>query len=323
LSVRIPIAKFIVRRLLLGVLTLFIVSVLIFVLTSALRGDPASIILGRDATPEALAALRHDFGLDRSLFHQYWHWIAGVVHGDFGFSFTNRERIWTALSPNVGASLFLVLCAGVVSIPLSIALGTLAASKRDGRFDSNSSIVLLILAAMPEFVVGQLLVIAFATTFTHLLPATTYLSPDQKPWANMKGLVLPVFTLTLAVTPYVARVTRAAVIEVLESDYIEMARLKGMPERTVLWRHALPNALGPVFQVIALNLAYLAGGIIVVEWLYNFPGIGSALNEAVRARNLPVVQFLALTIAGIYIVTNLVADVCTVLATPRLRTQLT
>ena len=176
---------------------------------------------------------------------------------------------------------------------------------------------------MPEFVVGALLVIVFATTLTHLLPATTYLSPEDPPWANLKGIILPVATLVIAVTPYVARVTRAAVIEVLESDYIEMARLKGMPERTVLWRHALPNALGPVFQVIALNLAYLAGGVIVVEWLFNFPGIGTALNDSVRSRDLPVVQFLALTISGVYVVTNLVADVCTVLATPRLRTKLT
>ena len=133
---------------------------------------------------------------------------------------------------------------------------------------------------------------------------------------------MPVLTLVIAVTPYVARVMRAAMVEVLESDYVEMARLKGMPERTVMWRHAFPNSVGPVFQVIALNLAYLAGGVIVVERLFNFPGIGSALADAVRARDLPVVQFLALVIAGVYIVTNLAADVGTVLVTPRLRTRL-
>jgi peptide/nickel transport system permease protein len=319
----VPIAKFVAKRLLYGFITLIVVSVLIFVLTSALRGDPASIVLGREATPEALKALRSEFGLDKSLPTQYASWISGIVQGDLGRSFTTRLPIWDSLSSRVGASLFLLFCAGIVSIPISIALGSYAAARRDKRFDNASSIVLLILAAMPEFVVGALFVIFFATTVTHLLPATFYLSPEDPPWSNMKGIILPVVTLAVAVVPYVSRVTRAAVIEVLESDYIEMARLKGMPERTVIWRHALPNALGPVFQVIALNLAYLAGGVIVVEWLFNFPGIGTALNDSVRARDLPVVQFLALTIAGVYVVTNLLADVCTVLATPRLRTKLT
>lgn len=322
MSVKIPIAKFVVKRLLLGVATMFVVSLLIFVLTNALRGDAASIVLGREATPEALKELRSNFGLDKSLPSQYWHWISGVVRGDFGLSFTTRQPIWTNLGGRVTASLFLLLCTGVVSIPLSIALGTYAAAKRDKRFDSISGIVLLVLAAMPEFVTGSFFVILFATVVTHLFPAVTTIYSGNPPWSNMSGLVLPIATLTVAVAPYVARVTRAAVIEVLESDYVEMARLKGMPERTVLIRHALPNALGPVFQVIALNIAYLVGGVIVVEWLFNFPGVGSALNEGVRSRDLPVVQFLALTIAGVYVLTNLAADVCTVLATPRLRTKL-
>jgi peptide/nickel transport system permease protein len=321
-SLRGPILKFVARRLALGIATLFVVSVLIFVLTNALRGDPASIILGRDATPEALAELRSEFGLDRPLLTRYGDWIRSIVTFDLGNSFASRAPIWDVMSSRVGASLFMLVCAGAVSIPLSIGIGAFAALRRDRGFDNVSSFVLLILAAMPEFVVGSLLVLVFATTITHLLPATTYLSPDDPPWSNLTGMILPVATLVLAIIPYVARVTRAAVLEVLESDYVEMARLKGVPERTVLWRHALPNALGPVFQVIALNLAYLAGGVIVVEWLFNFPGIGSALNDAVRFRDLPVVQFLALTIAAVYILTNLVADVCTVLATPRLRTAL-
>ncbi len=323
MSLRLPIAKFIARRLLFGVLTLFVVSVLVFVLTHVMRGDTASIVLGREATPESLKALRREFGLDQSLFAQYRSWIGGVLSGDLGKSFTTRQAIWNALSSRLGASLFLLFCAGVISIPLSIALGSFAALRRDRGFDSASSIVMLILAAMPEFVVGALLIIVFATNLTHLLPATFYISPEDPPWSNMKGIILPVTTLVISVIPYVARVTRAAVVEVLESDYVEMARLKGMPERTVLWRHALPNALGPVFQVIALNLAYLAGGVLVVELLFNFPGIGTALNDAVRSRDLPVVQFLALAIASVYVVTNLIADICTVLATPRLRTSLT
>ena len=320
---RAPIGKFILKRLAIGVLTLLVLSVLIFVLTNALRGDPAKVILGRDATPEAVVAFRHEFGLDKPIVIRYGNWIRGFVRGDFGRSFASRQSIWSILSGRVAASFFLLMLAGIFSVPLSIAVGAFAALRRDRAFDKGSSVVLLALAAMPEFVVGSVLVVLFSTTVGHFLPATTYLSPDDPPWADPKGLILPVLTLVLAVMPYIARVTRAAVIEVLESDYVEMARLKGLAERTVLWRHALPNALGPVFQVIALNLAYLAGGVIVVEWLFNFPGIGSALNEAVKAREIPTVQFLALIIAGVYVVMNLVADVCTVIATPRLRTKLT
>ncbi len=317
-----PIAKFIGRRLVLGVVTLFVVSVLIFVLTNAMRGDTASIVLGREATPEALQQLRTEFGLDRPLVTQYLDWIGGVVTGDLGRSFTTRQPVWETMSSRIGASLFLLLCTSVVCIPLSIAVGAYAALRRDRRFDKISSFVLLSAAATPEFVVGSLLVILLATNVSNLLPAVTIISPGDPPWSNMQGQILPALTLTVSVLPYVARVTRAAVIEVLESDFIEMARLKGMPERTVLVRHALPNALGPVFQVIALNLAYLAGGVIVVESLFNYPGIGLALNDAVRVRDLPSIQFLALAIAAVYVLTNLLADIATVLATPRLRTTL-
>jgi peptide/nickel transport system permease protein len=165
--------------------------------------------------------------------------------------------------------------------------------------------------------------VLFATNVFHVLPATVRIRPGEPPWSDWKGLVLPVATLTLVVVPYVARVMRASTIEVLESDYVEMARLKGIPERTVLWRHALPNALGPTLQVIALNVAYLVGGVVVVETLFNYTGIGVALVDAAREANLPVVQFLAMLIAAIYVVTNLLADVGTILVTPRLRTRLT
>ena len=321
-SVRLPMLAFITKRVAFGLATLFIISLLIFGVTQALPSDPAAIMLGREATPEAVKELRHEFGLDRALPNQYGHWLGGVVKGDFGKSFATRNPLWTYISPRVTASLFLLFCAGIVSIPISLVIGAYAALKRDKLFDTGSSFALLVLAAMPEFVVGTLLVITFSTFVFKIFPATTYISPGRPPWSDMKGIVLPVLTLVFAVTPYVARVMRASMIEVLESDYIEMARLKGMPERTVLWRHALPNAVGPVFQVIALNLAYLAGGVIIVERLFNFPGIGSALSEAVRGRDLPVVQFLALVIATVYVLTNMAADIGTVLVTPRLRTKL-
>ncbi len=216
----------------------------------------------------------------------------------------------------------LVLISAVVSIPLSIAIGSWAALKREKIFDQTSSNLLLVLAALPEFVVAVVLVILFATTVFHVLPAISSIPPGSRPWNNWVALVLPTLTLVIAVAPYVARIMRASMIEVLESDYVEMARLKGLPERTVLIRHALPNALGPVFQVIALNLAYLAGGIIVVEFVFNYTGIGSAIQEAVVNHDLPVIQALAMLIAAVYVVLSLLADVATILVTPRLRTRL-
>ena len=317
-----PIILFIGKRAVFGVTTLLVVSLLIFLVTQALPADPASAILGREATPEALAAIRADLGLDRPWYVQYLDWLGGVLTGDFGTSYATRMPVAEYLGSRVGYSFFLMAVAALASIPLSILVGSYAALKRDKKFDTSSSIGTLVLAAMPEFVVGTLLIIVFATTVFQWLPAVTYLPPGTAPWQDLDGIILPVATLVISVSPYVARVMRAAMVEVLESDYVEMARLKGMPERTVLWRHSLPNAIGPTLQVIALNLAFLAGGVIVVERLFNYPGIGSALADAVRSRDMPVVQFLALIIAGVYVVTNLLADVGTVLVTPRLRTRL-
>ena len=322
MSGSLPIVRFLIKRVLFGLLTLLVISLMIFLVTQALPSDPARVILGRDATAEGVKAFNVTNGLDRSLPAQYFHWLGNIVRGDFGKSYTTGSSIWGYIAPRVGASLFLLFCAGIVSIPLSVAIGTYAGLKRDRRFDNSSSIVLLLLAAMPEFVVGTLLIILLSTYVFKLLPAVTYIPPDAPPWYDMKGLALPVLTLVLAVMPYVARTMRASIIEVLESDYIEMARLKGLPEKTVVWRHALPNSVGPVFQVIALNLAYLAGGVIITERLFNFPGIGLALVESVRARDLPVVQFLALVIAAVYVFTNMIADIGTVIVTPRLRTKL-
>jgi len=319
---KIPILKFIARRIGLGLGTLFTASLIIFLVTQALPSDPAALILGREATPEALAALREQFGLNRPLLVQFFSWLGNLLTGDLGVSFTTQMPISDYISPRVGYSFFLLVVAGLASIPLALVIGSYAALKRDQRFDQASSITTLLLAAMPEFVVGTVLVILFATSVVQWLPAVSYFEEGAPPWSDPLGLVLPVLTLVVSVTPYVVRVMRAAMVEVLESDYVEMARLKGMDERTVLWRHAAPNAIGPTFQVIALNLAYLAGGVIIIERLYNYPGIGSALAESVVMRDLPVLQFLALVIAGVYVVMNLLADIGTVLATPRLRTTL-
>jgi len=316
------VSGFIVRRLLLGVLVLVLVSVVVFAATQALPSDPARAILGRSATPQSLAALRRVLHLDRPVLEQYWTWLTGLLHGNLGTSLAAQEPVTTLLAPRLVNSAVLVALAAVLSIPLSIAIGSWAALKREKVFDTTSSNLLLLLAALPEFVVALVLVILFATTVFHVLPAISTVPPGSRPWNNWTALVLPTLTLVIAVAPYVARIMRASMIEVLESDYVEMARLKGLPERTVLLRHALPNALGPVFQVIALNLAYLAGGIIVVEYVFNYTGIGSAIQEAVFNHDLPVIQALAMVIAAVYVILNLLADVATILVTPRLRTRL-
>jgi peptide/nickel transport system permease protein len=313
---------FILRRLLMGALVLILVSIVIFLATQALPGDTARAILGRTATPASLAALREQLHLNRPVIVQYLTWAGGLLHGDAGNSMAAQEPVTKLISDRIVNSAFLVLCAGLISIPLSILLGAYAALWRDKAFDVVTSLSTLVLAALPEFVVGVTLVVLFATTVTHVLPAVSIIPPGGKPWEQPVAVILPVLTLVIAVTPYVARIMRASMIEVLESDYVEMARLKGLSERIVIQRHALPNALGPTFQVIALNLAYLAGGVIVVEYVFNYAGIGGALRDAVSNRDLPVIQALAMLIAGLYVVLNLLADIATILVTPRLRTRL-
>jgi peptide/nickel transport system permease protein len=316
--------KFVVLRIAFGILTLLIVSIVVFAFTQILPSDPARAILGREATPESLAAKREELGFNKPAIQQYTDWLGGVLSGDPGKSYANGQPILDFLGDRIKNSLFLMACAAAISIPISIVIGAYAALRRDKAFDRTASVGTLFMASLtsPEFVLGALFIFFFATNVFHVLPATVRIRPGEPPWSDPKAMILPVLLLTLAVVPYVSRVMRASMIEVLESDYVEMARLKGVPERTVLWRHAMPNAIGPTFQVIALNIAYLFSGVIVVETLFNYNGIGRALVDAVREVNLPVVQFLAIFIAAIYVITNLLADIGTILVTPRLRTRL-
>jgi peptide/nickel transport system permease protein len=316
------IGGFVVRRILFGVVTLFVASLVIFTATQALPGDPARSILGRNATPESLAALRQQLGLNKPVVQQYTDWLGGVVKGDLGTSLTASRPVTGVIGERIGYSAFLMLIAAVVSIPIAIVLGAASARSRDGPFDHAVSVVTLALAALPEFIVGIALVIVFATTVFHVFPAVTIIDPGTPPWSHPKELVLPTVTLIIAVTPYMVRIMRASMVEILESDYVEMARLKGLSERLVLWRHAVPNGIAPTFQVIAINLAYLAGGIVVVESVFNYPGIGAGFVDAVHGRDMPVVQALSLLIAALYVVLNLLADIATILVSPRLRTSL-
>ena len=315
--------RFVLRRLVWGILTLFLVSALVFAATQALPADPARAILGRSATQEAVASLRGQLGLDQSVTSQYLDWIGSLLRGDAGDSIAARQPVTTLLSDRLVNSSFLMLCAAVLAVPLALLIGGLSAWRRDRAFDVTSSAVVLVLAALPEFVVGVTLVIVLATTAFQVLPATAYVPPGARPWDELSSLVLPTATLVLAVMPHVAWMVRASMLEVLQSDYVEMARLKGLSERVVLLRHALPNALAPTLQVIAVNLAYLAGGVVVVEYLFAYDGIGGAMRDAVATRDIPVVQALAMLIGALYVVTDMLADVTALFVTPRLRARLT
>ena len=312
--------RMITRRLVASIIVLWLVSLLVFVATLMLPGDPARAILGQGATPERIAALRAQLHLDQPAWEQYTHWLAGLFHGDLGISAATQSSVNTLLADRVVASLLLMFLAAVISLPLALLIGTWSAMRRDRAADHAISGVTLVLAALPEFVVGIIVVVLFSTSVFRVLPSVTLTRPGDPVWSEPAQLVLPVLTLVVAVTPYITRMMRSTMIEVLDSPYVEMARLKGLPERTVIWRHALPHAIGPVAQVIAIQLAWLAGGVVVVEFLFRYPGVGAALIDAVNNRDVQVVQAVTIIVAGVYIIVNLLADVVGILTNPKLRT---
>ena len=317
-----PLLRLILLRVGLGCVTLLLVSLVVFAATQALPGDPARAILGKAAANKAVyEGLREELGLNRPLQEQYLSWLQGVMTGDLGDSIVNRgTSVVTLLKPWVINSLYLLVITSLVSIPLSILIGAMQAYWRDRPFDHVTNVTNLVLSALPEFVIGLVLVLLLATSVFHVLPAVSQVIIGTPIYAQAEILVLPVITLCLATMPYTCRMLRASTIGVLDSEFVMMADLKGLPNRLVLWRHALPNALGPTFQVIALNLAWLTGGIVVVEYVFNYPGIGTALVKSVANRDMPVVQALCMLIAAVYVVTNLAADIATILVNPRLRT---
>jgi peptide/nickel transport system permease protein len=314
-------ARLIARRLALGVLTLFLISLVVFGAVLALPGDAATAILGRQATPERIAALRDQLHLDDSVITQYLDWIGGVLTGSFGESAATQQPVSELLSNRVANTTFLVVVAAVVAVPLSVGIGVWTAMRRDRPVDHVISTSTLVLAALPEFVIGIGLILLFATGVFHLFPAVSLLAPDERAWSDPSVVVLPAATLVLAVTPYISRIMRGSMIEVLESEYVTMARLKGLPERTVIWRHAVPNAIVPAIQVTALQLAWMAGGVVVVEFVFSYPGIGSLFIDAVDNRDMLVVQAITMLAAAVYVVLNVVADLATIGVTPRLRTE--
>ena len=312
---------FILGRVLAGIPIVIALSLLVFLATQALPGDAAVAYLANSATPERLAAIREQLNLDDPIMVQYFSWASGVVQLDFGQTLTGEVSVSSILGERIQNTLILMASSGIVAMPLSILIGTYAAVRRGKLFDNVSSLVTLILASLPEFVVAIFLVFLLATNVFQIFPAISFVEPGTLAWADPKSLILPSLTLILAVTPYVSRIMRGSMIEVMESEYIQMARLKGLSERTVIMRHALPNAIAPTIQVIALQLAWLAGGVVVVEAIFAYPGIGTIMIDAVKSRDLPIVQAITLMIAALYVILNILADIGTILSTPRLRTK--
>ncbi|PZG52024.1 peptide ABC transporter permease [Spongiactinospora gelatinilytica] len=309
-----------VRRLLLGAAVVLLVSVLVFAATQVLPGDPARAVLGHDATPESVAALRAELGLDRPLISQYLAWLGHIVTGDLGQSLVTREPVAALIGDRTINSAVLVVISAAIVVPLSVFVGALAGRRRDRKFDKAMLVVTLGLTALPEAIIALLLVILFSTSVLRLLPGTVLLGPGQNPLGQPAQLVLPVAALVLGVLPYLSRLVRGSVIDVYESEYVRIARLKGVPERVVLRRHVLSNALVPAIQGTALALAYLTGGVVVVEQVFNYPGLGTTLVDAVNNRDFPVIQMVCLVFAACYVIFNLLGDVLTVYVTPRLRT---
>ncbi|GAA1225850.1 ABC transporter permease [Prauserella halophila] len=313
--------RLILRRLAISVAVLWLVTLLVFVATLLLPGDPARAILGQQATPERIAALNDQLGLDAPVWQRYLDWLGGVFTGDLGTSAASQGPVTELLGGRIGASLVLLVGAAVISTAGGLALGTWSALRRGRAVDHTVSGLSLVVAALPEFVIGVALIVLLSTTVLPVFPSVTLAPPGEPVWSRPIQLVLPILTLTLVVTPYITRMMRATMSEVLDSGYVEMARLKGIPERVVITRHAVPHAIGPVAQVIAIQLAWLAGGVVVVEFLFRYPGIGQALIDAVNNRDVEVVQAITLLIAGVYIVVNLIADIVGIMTNPKLRAE--
>lgn len=309
--------KLVLQRLALGVLSLFAVSVIIFLAVGMLPGDIAQAMLGQSATPETVAAFRAQLGLDLPPFTRFAHWLLRLLHGDLGASLANQRPIAELIGARLGNTLSLAALAAVVSVPTALVLGMLAALYRNSWFDRLLNTSALSAVSFPEFFVAYLLILVFSVNLGWF-PSLSNLAPDATFGTLLERSVLPVATLSLVVIAQMMRMTRASLINLLASPYIEMARLKGIRQSRIIWRHALPNALAPIVNVIALNLAYLVVGVVVVEVVFVYPGLGQLLVDSVSKRDIPVVQACSLIFAATYILLNTGADVLSIASNPRL-----
>lgn len=314
-----PVLRLIGQRLVLSAVSLLAVASIVFWTVALLPGDTAERLLGRDATPAALAALREQLQLDRPAFERFFLWLGDILRGDFGTSMASGAPVLPYVSSHLTNTLTLAGLALVLHVPLSIGLGLLLASvRRDGPTDAAISVLVLFGMSIPEFVVAIALVGLFSTTLGWF-PPLALIDQAHGFWQTIWMLALPALVLNAAITAYVVRQTRGAMIAILHSDHVRMARLRGLSPARVLFVHALPTALGPVINAIALNSAWLVGGVVVVETVFNYPGLGRLLVEAISTRDVPLIQGAAMALSATYIALNLVADVCSLLLNPKLR----
>lgn len=310
------------QRLLLALFVLALVSLIVFVMVELLPGDAATAYLGREATPEGLERLRVTFGLDRPAPERFFTWAGGLLRGDLGVSLARGDPINTFLWMRLRNSLVLGIAAALVGFPLAIGLGIIAGLTRDRLPDLLISTLSLIGMSLPEFVTATLLIYLFSIQL-RLFPAVTLVNPDAPLIDLLPNIVLPILTLIILLTAYILRVVRTSIIEVMRSDYMRVARMKGLAYPTMIMRHALPNALLPTLTIAALTIAWLIGGLFVIESVFNYPGIGTLLLGAIHDRDLPLVQSIAMVMAVIYVIANLGADLLTLVLNPRLRSPRT
>ena len=313
-----PIFVLIAKRLGLGALTLLVISVLIFVGIEMLPGDLAEEVLGQNATPETVAAFRKELKLDLPPHIRYLAWLGDMLQGHLGNSLANGRPIVDLIGWRFANSLFLAAATAVVAVPVSILLGILAALYRNSFFDRLISMATLTTISFPEFFVAYIL-IALLSVQLIIFPSVSNINAQMSFWEKLNAVALPCLTLTLVVVAHMMRQTRAAIINILASPFIEMAQLKGLKRTRVVVRHAFPNALSPVINVVALNLAYLVAGVVIVEVVFAYPGMGQLLVDSVTKRDIPVVQASGLIFAATYVTLNLIADVLSIISNPRLR----
>jgi peptide/nickel transport system permease protein len=308
-----------IRRLLLGVVTVAIVSGIIFAAVEALPGDACTAILQRDASGERLANCRRELGLDRPALSRYLDWASGAIHGDLGISAHNNKSIASLVGDRLKNTLLLAGCAIGLGVPLALLLGVLTGLRRDKPSDLLLSTCAIFAMTIPEFVTATVLIFVFSI-WLGWVPGIVTASANAPLTAFFPGIALPVIVLTMVMTAHIMRTVRSSVIDVMSSDYVQMATLKGAPYWRIVFRHALPNALLPAINVIALTVGWLLGGVVVVEKVFNYPGLGHYMIDSISDRDLPVVQAIALIVAAAYVGVNLAADLLAMVLNPRLRT---
>lgn len=309
--------RFLVQRLLLAILVLWLVSLLVFVGCEILPGDVAQLALGQFATPESVAALRLEMGLDLPAPQRYLNWLLGMLQGDWGQSITTRTPVITMLAERIANTALLAGVTTLIAVPLSIGLGLVMSLGTGGRLDRAGSVIVLGLSATPEFLIATLAVLLLAVKM-HWFPAVAYLTPGASLWQTVQALFLPVATLVIVVTAQIARMTRAIIGNLLDQPFAEMAMLKGVPRYRIVGQHALVMAVGPLANIVALNVAYLVSGVVVVETIFAYPGLARLMTDAVQARDMPVVQACAMLFSTVYVVLILLADTLANAFDPRL-----